>query len=438
MSQALTPSMESAQLDCPECHTPITYYDVKGSEYYACPKCHTYFRYSGEETPKVLGRYDNVAPPETQLLPMGTLGVLEGQPCRVVGMMERGELTRNGKLQYHWLEYQIYQPNTNDYAQLMVFDGHWMVIRPAKRSYRVDNAKSRRASITLPDATYRLYNRYQSRVVFAVGEFDWDIKSDDKLRFAEFISPPVMLVKESKDRDTWYRAEHMEPYAVAKAFGLKESSLPSREGVGAVQPDPVAARLPAMRLLTGLAVALLLLGQVLFSLQHPREALLTETLKVEADATAAAGTGRVIVSPSFTLKEQAALLIELNTTLSNQWLELPVSLVNEQTGQGFEFTKNIEFYSGVESGESWSEGSRDTDAVLSQVPAGRYHLNFYPLTEAGPAAPDITVRVVANPVIWSNFFIVLLLLLVYPAWLYFRRASHETARWNQSDYGPTE
>ena len=437
MSEPTTPQPESAQLACPECGTLITYYDVEGSEYYACPSCHAYFKYSGENKPKVLGNYKSLPPPELNLLPIGTAGTLAGQPCRVVGLVERAELARNGKLQYRWLEYQIYQPITDDYAQLAVFKGHWTVIRPAKRAYRVDDVKTRHASVSQPDATYKLYNRYQTRVVWAVGEFDWNIEGDDLLGFAEYISPPVMLIQErNKDRETWYRAEHIEPSAVATAFNVKPGDLPAQEGVGAVQPDPVRASIPALTLLTGIALLLLLLFQVSAVVRHSPTTLLSENLQVVADTAAAPGTGRVLVSPSFSLDHQAALEIDLTATLSNQWLELPVSLVNEQTGQGFEFTKNIEFYSGVESGESWSEGSRDTDAVLAQVPAGRYHLNFYPLTEAGPAAPAIVVRVVADPTLWSNFFIVFFLLLIYPFCQYVRRAGHETQRWNESDYGP--
>lgn len=440
MSETATPRPESAQFDCPECHTSITYYDVAGSEYYACPHCHAYFKCSGEQQPKVLGNYNSTPPPELGLLPIGTTGTLAGQPCRVVGLTERAELARNGKLQYRWLEYQIYQPVTNDYAQLAVFKGHWMIIRPAKRAYRVDDAKTRRASISQPDATYRLYNRYQSRVVWAIGEFDWNIEGDDQVSFSEFISPPVMLVQErNKDKQTWYHAEHIEPREVATAFGVNVSQMPARDGVGAVQPDPVKASTPALTLLTGLAMLLLLLFQVSGMVRHTPTAVLSANLQVEADTTAklAPGTSKVIVSPSFTLDHPAALEVDLTATLNNQWLELPVSLVNEQTGQGFEFTKNIEFYSGVESGESWTEGSRTADAVLSRVPAGRYHLNFYPMTEAGPAAPSIGVTVTADPPLWSNFFIVFFLLLIYPAWQYLRRASHESSRWSESDYAPT-
>ena len=45
----------------------------------------------------------------------------------------------------------------------------------------------------------------------------------------------------------------MEPRDVAAAFGLSPSVLPSREGVGAVQPDPVKASWPALLLLTAIA-----------------------------------------------------------------------------------------------------------------------------------------------------------------------------------------
>jgi hypothetical protein len=443
MSDVTIAAAESAQLDCPGCRASITYYDVEGSEYYACPTCHTFFRQSGEKPPKIYGRY--LSQPEEitlRLLPIGTLGVLAGQPCRVVGCTERAEVGKAGRLQYKWLEYQLHHPTTKEYTQLAVYNGHWMTVRPAKRSYDVKNARTRRASVTQPDGVYKIYNRYKAQVVFAVGEFDWNIEGDDQTVITEFVCPPRMLVHEktlkAQQNSTWYHAEHLEPHEVAAAFNLRPGDLPAQKGVGAVQPDPFTASWPALQWLVGVAVGLLLLGQLALIIARPPQVLLSENLQVVTDPAAAPGTGRVIVSPSFTLPTQSALEIDLTATLSNQWLELPVSLVNEQTGQGFEFTKNIEFYSGVESGESWSEGSRDASAVLSAVPAGRYHLNFYPLTEAGPAAPSILLRVRANPVLLTNFFVVLTLILAYPLWRYWRRANHETLRWNESDYGPTQ
>ena len=432
MSETLNSPLHSAQLACPNCQHSITYYDVEGSDYYACANCHAYFRASGEATPKVVGHYQQ-APARPPIIPLGAVGTFEGRNWCLVGVVARCELHAE---QYSWLEFQLFQPETKQYAQLAQFEGHWLFVQAAEQDFR---PKMSGRFTYAPEGTYRLYNRYQSRVLWALGEFDWNIEDDRDVEVSEFISPPHMLVREKRGKaSTWYRAEHLEPGAVAAAFGLSASVLPARQGVGAVQPDPVKASWPALVLLTTLAVGFLLFVQIGYHLLHPDTIVLRASLQVEADTTAKAtpGTGRIIVSPSFTLDHAGAVEVDLTASLNNQWLELPVSLVNEQTGQGFEFTKNIEFYSGIEAGYNWTEGTRNADAVLSRVPAGRYHLNFYPFTEAGPARPQIDVWVTADPPLWSNFFIVLLLVIVFPAWQYFRRASHETDRWSASDFSP--
>ena len=424
MSETATPPLESAQLDCPECHTSITYYDVAGSEYYACPNCHAYFRYSGEETPRVLGTYQQ-APKTSPVLPLGTLGILYGALYRVVGVTSRCEANHR---QYSWREYQLFQTESGSYVQLAEYDGHWTLI------WTASHLDKNREDFKLPD--FKLFNKYQSRVNWALGEFDWDIESDDTLNVAEHINPPRLLVHERRGKEQhWYRGRHVAPEELATAFNLNRSSLPHQQGAGAVQPAPGSDSHSALWALTGILVAALLFIQLVLVVRSTP--VLSQTIQVTPDttATAAPGTGRVLVSASFTLTHQTALDIELNATLSNQWLELPVSLVNEQTGQGFEFTKNIEFYSGVEGGESWSEGSRNTNAVLSRVPAGRYHLNFYPFTEKG-VAPEIRVNVWADPALPSNFFIVLALILLVPGLQMLRRHSHERNRWSNSDYNP--
>ncbi len=416
MSETATPRPESAHLDCPKCHISITYYDVAGSEFYACPNCHAYFKYSGEEKPKIRGTYQK-APPRAPVIPLGALGTLDGRTYRLVGVAERHEAKHP---EYKWREYQLFQPETASYAQLAEFDGHWTLIWAD-----IENAPDSEL-FRLTD--FKTYNKYRSAINWALGEFDWDIEGDKNLNVTEYIRPPYLLVQEQRGQQRqWYRGRHMEPQALATAFGLSSSAFPAQQGVGAVQPAPGQASWRALRVLTFLVVGGLLLAQMVLSLR-PHPMLLNETLGVVADTTAAPGTGKVIVSPTFVLDHQTALQIDLTTTLSNQWLELPVSVVNEDTGQGFEFTKNIEFYSGVESGESWSEGSRSADAVLSRVPAGRYHLNFYPFSEKG-VPPKIQVQVQAVPAITSNLLVVLLLVLLYPGIQFMRQISYESSRW---------
>ncbi|MBF9223544.1 DUF4178 domain-containing protein [Hymenobacter ruricola] len=423
MSATATPRPESAQLNCPACGTSITYYDVEGSEYYACPNCHTYFQWSGEEKPKVFGKYDQ-APRTSPALPIGAVGTLLGRMFRVVGVVSRREANHP---QYSWREYQLFEAGTRQYAQLAEFDGHWTLIWAASKQ------DADREEYKLPD--FKLFNKYQSRVNWALGEFDWDIETDSNLHVTEYIKPPYLLVQEQRGNEkNWYRGRHVAPQEVAEAFHISRSALPSQYGTGAVEPAPGSKSWGALWALTGLVLAALLAMQLVLVVRTGKP-LLSQTIQVVPDTTAAPGTGRVLVSPSFTLDHQAALQVDLTASLSNQWLELPVSLVNEQTGQGFEFTKNIEFYSGVEGGESWVEGGRDADAVLSRVPAGRYHLNFYPFTEKG-VTPELQVTVWADPALPSNFFVVAGLVLLLPMVQVFRRSRHERRRWANSDYNP--
>ncbi len=248
MSETATPRPESAQFDCPECRTSITYYDVAGSEYYACPSCHAYFRWSGEETPKVLGSYKK-APKTSPVLPLGTLGTLEGARYRVVGVTSRCEANHP---QYSWREYQLLQPETGRYAQLAEYDGHWTLI------WTASHLDKNRQDFKLPD--FRIFNKYQSHINWALGEFDWDIESDQSLYVTEYINPPLLLVQEQRGRESsWYRGRHVAPEELATAFNIGQSTLPHAEGTGMVEPAPGSQSWPALWTLTGILIAALLL-----------------------------------------------------------------------------------------------------------------------------------------------------------------------------------
>ncbi|MDO7877532.1 DUF4178 domain-containing protein [Hymenobacter sp. ASUV-10] len=427
MNRYLDSSLESAQLDCPECQMPVRYFDVQGSSFYICPHCHTYFEYEGEKRPKVFSKYDGPVPADARLLPVGTQGTLRGRECRVVGIIQRTEQ----KYPVNWVEFQLFFPDKKEYQQLAVFEGHWMLVWPIKERYRHGSGQV----LQIGDEVFRLFNRYRTRVLWAAGEFDWNIQKDQTVDISEYIAPPQLVVHE---QGQWYRGEHLEPKEVKKAFDLS-ASLPYREGVGAIQPNPVA-NWPVLRALTLATLALLLLFQLGKGLVKPSRDLVIQDFSAPIDSSTANGTGRVLVGRSFELKEEAALQIDLRTNLDNQWLELPVSLVNETTGRGFEFTKTIEYYHGYEGGENWNEGDISGDAVLERVPAGRYHLNLYPISggTTGSNAPPLSLQVTVteNPTLWSNFWVTALLLLLFPAVQWFRRTRFETNRWEDSDFAP--
>jgi hypothetical protein len=167
-------------------------------------------------------------------------------------------------------------------------------------------------------------------------------------------------------------------------------------------------------------------------------ALLAAPATPPAAAPTAAGYNQMLVSKTIELTHPAAVDITLSAPgLTNHWLEVTASLVNEQTGRGYEVTRSLEYYEGVEDGERWSEGDRSADAVISGLPAGRYHLNLYPSPEAGLGDTALTLELEQHTGFASNVVLILLLMSILPLYQWARHGAFETSRWENSDFAPT-
>lgn len=437
MSETATPRPESAQFACPACQALTPCYDPAQSEYFACATCWAYCRAAQQGPSVVIKRYSKPTS-ELGLLPVGTAGTLHEQACRITGYTRRYE--RGTK--YFWTEYQVYFPARETYEQLALYNGHWLLVRPAGETYQVTDAGTRTATVPTSDSIFKIYNSYRGCIKFAAGEFDWDIEDDGDYWVREYTCPPQLLIAEEDGTETtWYLGEHLEPTGVASAFGLNPDTLPRRVGVGAAQPSPYLANRGARRQLSWLMAGVLLAAQMGFWSACPRREVFQQTFDLAPDTRTPTGTNKVLVGEVFTIDNTTTLDVDLKTSLNNQWLELPVSLVNEATGRGFSFTKNLEFYQGVESGEHWQEGNFTGDAQLARVPAGRYHFNIYPFTEAprpGSTAPPLSLQITAteNPYQLSNLWIAVALALAYPLVQGWRNSRWESTRWEASDYAP--
>jgi hypothetical protein len=74
----------------------------------------------------------------------------------------------------------------------------------------------------------------------------------------------------------------------------------------------------------------------------------------------------------------ANLEVTTEAQVDNGWAYFDYALVNETTGQTYEFGREVSYYHGRDSDGNWSEGSRRDRAVLPSVPAGQYFLRVLP------------------------------------------------------------
>jgi hypothetical protein len=144
------------------------------------------------------------------------------------------------------------------------------------------------------------------------------------------------------------------------------------------------------------------------------------------------------VTPVFELKGRpSAVEVSVGTDLENDWAFFGFALINEQTGQGFDFGREVSYYHGRDSDGSWSEGGRNDRVLIPSIPAGRYYLRVEPDMNDQDGAThsvryDVRVRrdVPYNPFFW----IAGLLLLVPPIFVSLRAAGFEKARWQESSF----
>ncbi len=407
-------------LACPACGGAITLRAAGHSINVVCGHCGSLLDVAREEVSILQKARAQVR--ETPI-PLGSRGQFEGQPWEVIGYQERCTGFDQGE-RYEWDEYLLFNPR-HGFRFLAQDHGHWTLFQVVK------------AGLGLPDnLRFDRFFSGQARVEYVVGEFYWRVKKGDKVRVTDSIAPPyVMSVEEDKDETSMALGRYLPAAQVAGAFGLDPAKLPKPKGIAPNQPSPFAVRVP------GVLKATLIAGLVATGTQFV-QAYQAKNQLVHATTFEATRANRQEpqVSPPFDLpQEQANLCLETWAQLNNNWADLTAILVDETSGARLALNQSMEFYSGSDGGERWSEGNTTAEDCFPAVPGGRYRLLLVSdagVYQWGGNAQTFGVRTFRDAPIWSNWLALLLALLPYPLYLWLRHHSFEYSRWSESDFMP--
>ncbi len=149
---------------------------------------------------------------------------------------------------------------------------------------------------------------------------------------------------------------------------------------------------------------------------------------------------QVIFTDPLPLRGRRNITVTGRANVDNNWLYVEGDLINEQTGLIQQFELPIEYYYGVEDGESWSEGDREQTVYLPAVPEGKYTMRLEAQWENWnqPAPPQVSIKVEQGVPRFSNLLIVIVVLSVVPVLFAFRHFSFERRRWADSAFNPYE
>src|SRR5207237_5276286 len=111
---------------------------------------------------------------------------------------------------------------------------------------------------------------------------------------------------------------------------------------------------------------------------------------------------------------------------------------NKKTGTADYFGREVSYYSGYDSGGSWSEGSTVDRVTIPSVPSGRYYLRVQPELGTDNLVPLSFVLIVQRDMpALARFFVVFGLLAVPPLLAAFRYPALLPMRWRERDHAPS-
>jgi len=411
-------------LACPSCGAPLTVRGLLQTESIACGACGSVLDLTDENLQVISTVRSKLR--VQPLIPLGTRGKLLGDTLEVIGFLRR-KVTVEG-VDYEWGEYLLFNPYKG-FRWLSEYNGHWTFIRTI-----TDRPSASGSRIDYLNRQFQHFQTADASVTYVLGEFFWRVQVGETARVDDYVSPPYIVSRESTENEiAWSLGQYLEPRLVAQAFQL-QGSLPTPVGVYSCQPGPFGATSPKVYGLFGRFLIAALVLQLLVLFLSRNQLVYQGHFAYQGDAALRLTSGDAsFVTDVFDVPGRTAnVVVRTDADVSNSWIYLSFALISEETGNAYDFGREVSYYFGSDGDGAWSEGTRSDEATLPSVPAGRYYLRIEPQGPGGTIS--YTVKVYRDVPRWSFFWLGLLALLLPPGFLFWRRRLFEVRRWSESDH----
>lgn len=411
--------VEAHQLNCPNCGGRLDLRAPDQTQRVTCPNCSSLLDVNQGH----LIFLNALQPaPVTPIIPIGSVGNFPIGKLTVIGFVQR-RVVFDG-VSYFWEEYLLYEPQLG-FRWLVRSDDHWNFMQPLGPGLVTpDGDKAQFGS-----QAYKIFQNANAEVTYITGEFYWKVSVGEIVQALDYIHPPQMLTQEVTSSElNWSLGTYLKREDVQTAFGMTD--LPSPSGIAPNQPFPHSY----IYKYWGLAFVAAFLFGLLMMITGSGHDVFNQTWSLEARKNA--DEAQVIFTEAFELKARQNIRIYATAPVANTWMFIEGDIINDETGVVQPFSTPIEYYSGVEDGESWSEGNSEPDLHISALPAGKYTMRMEVSWEKWQAPQTLTVRLeqgVARPLYW---LLTLIGVSIIPLLVALYQYSFEKRRWADSQFNP--
>ncbi|HYM09965.1 MAG TPA: DUF4178 domain-containing protein [Bryobacterales bacterium] len=411
------PTPIAKALNCPNCGAALTIRASSHTLSVVCVQCLSILD-AKDPNLQVLQQFaerERVQP----IIPLGTRGKWRGDAYEVIGFQVRS-VTDEGTV-YSWHEYLLFNPYKG-FRYLTQYNGHWNDVKIVQAVPEVTRVGGKEA-LRLLGQTYVHFQTASAETVYVMGEFPWQVRVGELVAVTDYVAPPFMLSSETTEAETtWSLGEYIDGSLVWQAFSLP-GSPPRATGVFANQPSPYRASVKQLWIYCAILLLVLVNVVLFFSNVGAHEQVFRDSYSFSPGVNPPS-----FVTPSFDLKGRTSTVeIAIHTNLYYDWAYFNFALINQDTGQAYDFGREIDYNPG-----DLAQSPNDR-VLIPSVPAGHYFLRVEPEVTGGqyrkPLRYELTIRrdVPATMFYW----IAGLLILAPPIFMSLRAAGFEKARWQE-------
>jgi hypothetical protein len=425
------PKPQAKALNCPKCGAAITLRALGQAISVVCESCHSILDAKDPQL-QVLQTFEKITSPDPPLIPLGTRGKIRGTDYAVIGFQWRS--IKVDGIRYTWHEYVLFNPYKG-FRYLSEYQGHWNDTAICKELPIVDPRFS-----TALEANYlgELYKHFQSANAttdFVLGEFPWVVQVGEQAVVTDYVHPPRLLSKEKTGNEvTWSIGEYMYGRDVWSAFHLP-GNPPQPVGVFENQPSPSNTNIKAVWMAFAAFALGLLALMIGFDIQAKKESVFHSTYQLNRGEPKGEAS---FVTDTFELTGRTSnLQVATSANVQNDWIYLNYALINQDTGQAWDFAREVSYYSGFDSDGHWTEGKQSDSVVVPSVPPGSYFLRIEPEVDPHHSPIAYTVEVTRDVPVTAFYGLGFLALLIPALLITWRSVSFERSRWSESDHPPS-
>jgi hypothetical protein len=423
------PSNNPRRLACPACAGNIALRGSSEIELVVCMHCGANIDTSTNDykiIAKNPGALRRRGTPTPLTLELGMIGSVKGRRYEIIGRIQYKQVDEGV---YVWDEYLLFSPEYG-YGWLVAENGHFVFLSPTKsKPEQKHTSLTYRKTFNIGPVVFQVFEKGTARVHEVEGELTWAAKIGDAVEFVDAIAPPLTYCIEWTEKEIeYFTGSYVETSDIWVGFGLSSNAY-NPLGVYPCQPYTVHPAVAPMSKIgwgfSGVFLALLLWamtagGGVVRAFKSFNGQDLISGFETEA---------------FFIDRKGTVCRVDFHAGLHNAWAWFDVDVVKAEEGDVLDFGKQVSYYSGVEGGESWSEGSRGASQVFKIQDTGSYRLRVSGTGGEGESLSEgfagfgAWIKVRTGYVLKRYYLFGLILGMMVPLFSTYHRYKFEHERW---------